>query len=65
MKTTSSKLPHSGVYARLGISGIHGVGVFAITRIPKGTYIFPDDDEEIIGFAVRTRSIDSRAPGAL
>jgi SET domain-containing protein len=48
MKTTSSKPPHIGVYARLGISRIHGVGVFAIAPIPKGTYIFPDDDEEIM-----------------
>ncbi len=42
------KLPHTGVYARLKPSPIHGVGVFAIRNIPKGTYIFPDDDEELI-----------------
>ena len=44
----NGKLPHEGVYARLGASPIHGVGVFAIKDIPKGTYIFPDDDDEMI-----------------
>ena len=43
-----SRLPHSAVYARLQASPLHGVGVFAIKDIPKGTYIFPEDDEELI-----------------
>jgi len=42
------KLPHTDVHARLQPSPIHGIGVFAIRRIPKGTYIFPDDDEELL-----------------
>jgi SET domain-containing protein len=41
------KLPHSGVYTRLKPSKIHGVGVFAIQNIKKGTYIFPEDNERI------------------
>jgi SET domain-containing protein len=40
-------LPHQGVYVRLKPSNIHGVGVFAIRNIPKGTYIFRDDNEPI------------------
>ena len=41
-------LPHEGVLTRLGPSKIHGVGVFAIVKIPEGSYIFADDDEEMI-----------------
>jgi SET domain-containing protein len=41
------RLPHSGVYARLKPSKIHGVGVFAIQKIEKGTYIFPDDNDRL------------------
>ncbi|PYJ84527.1 MAG: hypothetical protein DME22_12480 [Verrucomicrobia bacterium] len=41
-------MPHEQVYARIGRSKIHGVGVFAIRDIPKGTKIFPDDDSELI-----------------
>lgn len=49
MKTRNNvALPHQGVCARLHASKIHGVGVFAIRDISKGTYIFPDDDEELI-----------------
>lgn len=40
-----SKPPHEGVYTRLRPSPIHGVGVFAIRRIKKGTYVFPGDEE--------------------
>lgn len=42
------KMPHHEVYARLRPSRIHGVGVFAIKDIPKGTHIFSDDDEELV-----------------
>jgi SET domain-containing protein len=42
-----NRLPHNGVYTRLKPSQIHGVGVFAIQPIKKGTYIFPDDDERL------------------
>lgn len=40
-------LPHEDVYTRLGPSPIHGVGVFAIRPIPKGTKLFRNDLEEI------------------
>ena len=43
-----STLPHDKVYARLGISKIHGVGVFAIKPIPAGTMIFDGDEAELI-----------------
>lgn len=35
--------PHSGVWARLGVSELHGIGVFAILPIPTGTDIFEND----------------------
>jgi hypothetical protein len=38
-----SKLPHEGVYVRLGLSAVHGIGVFAIRPIPAGTDIFAND----------------------
>ena len=38
-----SKLPHEHVYARLGVSPIDGIGVFAQQDIPSGTNVFPDD----------------------
>jgi len=41
-------LPHEGVYTRLGASKIHGVGVFAIRAIPKGAYVFVDDEADIV-----------------
>lgn len=39
--------PHSGVYARLKTSSIHGVGVFAIRDIPVGTSVFGNDSRAI------------------
>ena|SRR5712691_8581533 len=42
------RLPHYRVYTRLGPSRIHGVGVFAIRKIKKGTRIFYGDDGEIV-----------------
>lgn len=42
------RLPHSGVYTRIGCSKISGVGVFAIMRIPKGTNIFQYDNSETV-----------------
>jgi hypothetical protein len=47
-KLHSKAVPHDGVYTRLGKSIIHGVGVFAIIDVPKGTYPFSDDDEPIV-----------------
>lgn len=40
-------LPHANVYTRLQPSKIHGVGVFAIRRIEKGTPLFVEDEEII------------------
>ncbi len=39
----AAKLPHEGVYVRLGVSAVHGIGVFAIRPIPAGTDIFAND----------------------
>jgi SET domain-containing protein len=44
---TKRPLPHLNVYTRLKPSALHGVGVFAIRNIPKGTQLF-DGNEEII-----------------
>lgn len=43
-----SRPPHYGVYTRLGCSEIHGVGVFAIRPIKKGTHIFYGDEPKIV-----------------
>ena len=40
-------LPHAGTHARLGVSGIAGVGVFAIRPIPAGTNVFPNDQRQL------------------
>jgi SET domain-containing protein len=42
------RLPHVNVYTRLRPSKIHGVGVFAIRKIKKGTSIFPDEKKKNI-----------------
>lgn len=39
--------PHGGVLTRLRPSPIHGVGVFAITAIKKGTRLFAGDSDEM------------------
>lgn len=41
-------MPHHGVYARLGISAVHGIGVFAIQPIPAGTDLFANDTVEMV-----------------
>lgn len=41
-------LPHAGVYTRIMPSPIHGIGVFAIRDIPKGTYIFAGDSSKLV-----------------
>jgi SET domain-containing protein len=40
--------PHDGVYARIGRSRVHGVGVVAIRDIPKGTAVFRGEDERVV-----------------
>jgi hypothetical protein len=41
-------LPHEGVWARIGVSKIHGVGAIAIRDIPHGTNVFANDQREIL-----------------
>jgi SET domain-containing protein len=40
--------PHDGVFARIQLSRIHGVGVFAVRNIKNGAYVFPDDKVKIV-----------------
>jgi FRG domain-containing protein/SET domain-containing protein len=47
-KDKTSIPPHSDVDTRLGQSKIHGVGVFAIRHIKKGTPLFGNDDGGVI-----------------
>jgi hypothetical protein len=47
-KERKEALPHTEVYTRLKPSKIHGVGVFAIKNIPKGTRLFADDLGEMV-----------------
>ena len=39
--------PHEGVYARIGRSRVHGVGVVAIRDIPAGTLVFGGESERV------------------
>lgn len=43
----SEPLPHDGVLVRLGVSAIHGVGVFAALPIEAGTNVFARDQAAI------------------
>jgi len=47
---TGTGLPHESVYARLGKSTVDpdGVGVIAIRKISKGTYVFEPDDAKTV-----------------
>jgi hypothetical protein len=47
-KNETLSRPDDGVYARLGISKIHGVGLFAIRKIKEGTKLLDRDDDGII-----------------
>ena len=42
------RLPHKEAYTRLGVSAIHGVGVFAVVPILKGPNVFEHDEVEIV-----------------
>jgi SET domain-containing protein len=44
----AKNLPHQGVWVRLGLSAIHGIGVFAIRPIPAGTDIFASDSVPLV-----------------
>jgi SET domain-containing protein len=41
-------MPDTNSFTRLRPSKIHGVGVFAVRNIPKGTNIFSDDRSEMV-----------------
>jgi hypothetical protein len=43
----ASELPHERVWVRLGLSNVHGIGVFAIRPIPEGTSLFANDPAPI------------------
>jgi hypothetical protein len=44
----ATPLPHDLVYVRLGLSAVHGIGVFAIRPIPAGTDIFANDSVRLV-----------------
>ena len=44
----SRRRPHDDVYARIGRSRIHGVGVVAIRDIPRDTRLFRGEDERVV-----------------
>ena len=54
-----ARVPHSDVYVRLRPSRIHGIGVFAIRDIPKGTYVFRGDTGDMVWVSkVSTKGLD-------
>lgn len=57
-----TKLPHDGVYARIGPSRIHGVGAIAVRRIQKGALVFRGEDERSVWVA---RSAVKKMPAEL
>ncbi|MDB5697858.1 MAG: hypothetical protein JWN69_662 [Alphaproteobacteria bacterium] len=44
----NSQLPHQDVYVRLGLSPVHGIGVFAIRTIDESINIFANDRVELV-----------------
>ena len=42
------ELPHEDVWARIGVSKIHGVGAVAIRDIPRGKNVFANDQRELV-----------------
>jgi uncharacterized protein len=54
--------PHDGVYARIGLSRVHGVGVLAIRDIPAGTLVFRGESERV---AWVSRAAVRRLPKAI
>jgi hypothetical protein len=54
----STELPHYKVLTRLGVSKIHGVGVFAIQDISKDTPVFYGDNAELVW--VDAKAIDGQ-----
>ncbi len=56
----TEKLPHEGVYVRIGVSETAGVGVFAIRAIPAGTSVFANDDRPIMW--IDATAVDAHSP---
>ena len=56
------KLPHQDVHVRLGVSEVHGIGVFAIRPIAEGANIFPNDSQPIEW--VSLEAVERSAPDA-
>jgi len=56
------RAPHDGVYARIGPSRIHGVGVRAVRDIPAGTLVFEGESERVVWVS---RAAVRRLPGAM
>ena len=56
-------MPDNGVYARIGRSRRHGVGVLAVREITQGINIFPDDDVELVWLTKRAIKPDKLPPG--
>jgi SET domain-containing protein len=54
--------PHEGVFARIGPSRLHGVGVVAIRTIPANTLVFRGEDERVVWLR---RSTVRRMPTAI
>lgn len=59
--STVRTLPHAGVYARIGLSDVHGVGVRAIRDIPRGALVFAGEDERVVWMS---RAAVKRLPAA-
>ena len=58
---TSQTLPHDNVHVRLGVSPIHGIGVFAIHEIDSGVSLFGPETESMR--PVPAGLVDSLPPG--
>lgn len=54
--------PHDGVYARIGLSRVNGVGVRAIRDIPRGTAMFGGESERV---AWVSRAVVRRLPASI
>jgi uncharacterized protein len=54
--------PHEGVFARIGPSRIHGVGVLAVRDIPAGAQVFRGESERVTWVK---RAAVRRLPGAI
>jgi len=61
-RRTNRRMPHDGVYARIGRSRIHGVGVIAVRDIPAGTRLFAGESERVVWVS---REAVRRLPPAL